>query len=391
MDHPLLDSLVLAPGALFDQRRRPMAQRLTVHWPDAHGVAEAEVLRRWLAEAWPEAAGPLWLNVTSEALLDGLLLTGWPDPVVLELPSFLLAQPGSLTRILACGALRRPMALKGRVPQPAPAGLGACLSHLVVEPGSPLPRAGTVPWVAARVPRPAEAARCLAHGAQAVLGWPLGERPDAGRPRRDVPGEVQVVMDLIQRIDRDEPVARLDAVLRTQPALAFRLLRLINSPGFGMAVEVSSFEHAVMILGYQRLKRWLALLLASTVDSPDLKPLMLLALRRGLLMERLQAGHGDASAQGEAFICGVFSLLDRMLGQNFMHLLQSLPVPESVRRALLDGQGPLAPSLALAVAVETERPSDIMEASEVLLLHRGEVSRAVWHALTHSAALQGLD
>lgn len=63
------------------------------------------------------------------------------------------------------------------------------------------------------------------------------------------------------------------------------------------------------------------------MDDPDLKPLMFLAVERGLLMEELARAQGDESTRNEVFICGVFSLLDRMLGQTFRQLLGSLPVP----------------------------------------------------------------
>ena len=42
-----------------------------------------------------------------------------------------------------------------------------------------------------------------------------------------------------------------------------------------------------MMLGYQQLKRWLALLLASASKDANMKPVMFAAVRRGLLMEEL--------------------------------------------------------------------------------------------------------
>jgi EAL and modified HD-GYP domain-containing signal transduction protein len=79
---------------------------------------------------------------------------------------------------------------------------------------------------------------------------------------------------LINRVDREEPADRLEAVLKTDPTLAFRLMRYINSPAFGLSVEINSFRHAIMVLGYNRLKRWLALLLASASKDPNVKPVM---------------------------------------------------------------------------------------------------------------------
>ena len=86
-------------------------------------------------------------------------------------------------------------------------------------------------------------------------------------------------------------------------------------------MEVSSFSHAVMLLGYGRLKRWLALLLATASTEPHLRAAMFASVRRGLVMEELARGSGDKELCNELFICGVFSLLDRLFGQPLAELL----------------------------------------------------------------------
>ena len=64
---------------------------------------------------------------------------------------------------------------------------------------------------------------------------------------------------------------------------------------------------------------------------------------------------GDDEMRGEMFICGVFSLLDRMLGQPFAELFKSVPVPDRVQQALVDGSGPFQPYLHLVRALESGR------------------------------------
>ena len=113
-----------------------------------------------------------------------------------------------------------------------------------------------------------------------------------------------------------------------------------------------------MLLGYQRLKRWLALLLATASKDVNLRPIMFAAVRRGLLMEELVAGTGDEEMRSEMFICGVFSLLDRMFQEPFAKLLGSIPVPERVYQALVDETGPYQPYLAMVRAVEGESVYD---------------------------------
>jgi len=136
-----------------------------------------------------------------------------------------------------------------------------------------------------------------------------------------------------------------------------------------------------MLLGYVRLKRWLALLLASSTKDANAKPLLFAAVRRGLLLEELVRSQGDAELRSEIFICGVFSLLDRLLHQPFSELLANVPVPARVQEALRHEDGPFQPYMELVRAIEASALFDIRECSERLLLGPAEVNRALLTAL----------
>ena len=251
---------------------------------------------------------------------------------------------------------------------------------------SPAPKG--LPRLRHGVRSPAELDLAFNAGCAAAAGWPFGQPPASGAGKKAVAPELQVILELINRVDREEPVDRLEAVLKNDPTLAFRLIRYINSPGFGLSVEIGSFRHALMILGYQRLKRWLALLLASASKDANMKPVMFAAVRRGLLMEELVKNSGDAELRGELFICGVFSLLDRLLGQSFADLLRSVPVPDRVRQALLGEDGPFLPYLQLVQAIEEESLIDIREGADRLMIGQSEINRALLAALASAAQLE---
>jgi c-di-GMP phosphodiesterase len=199
--------------------------------------------------------------------------------------------------------------------------------------------------------------------------------------RGSMPPDLRGIVELMNRVDREEPAERMEHVLTADPTLAFRLLRYINSAAFGLRVEVTSFKHALMLLGYQRLKRWLALLLASGSKDVTLRPVMHVAARRGLVMEELARGSGDDEMRGEMFICGVFSLLDRLMRQPFSELMKNVPVPERVRQSLL-GEGPYTQHLALVRAIEESSAPDIREAAERVMLAPSELNRALLSALS---------
>lgn len=136
-----------------------------------------------------------------------------------------------------------------------------------------------------------------------------------------------------------------------------------------------------MMLGYEKLKRWLALLLASAGSDPNMKPVLFAAVRRGLFMEELVRASGDEQRRSEMFICGLFSLLDCLLAQPFDQLMGSIPVPQHVVDALVHGSGPHRPYLDLAVAVEQAAAFDLRESAEALLLSIAEINRALLRAL----------
>lgn len=392
----ILDHLILGCGAMFDAHRAPATARLTVHPAGDDAPVDPAGLLDALAEVWPADSGPMSLNLTSEPWLSALMHAELPGHLMVEVPAFLAGEPAWAERIRQRGGQGAGLVLKGRPLSPLAPEVMGCFKLAIVDrsddrrtgaaPAVGAPR--SLPFVQSGNATPAEAADSFKRGAQAVLGWPLGEAPDGSKPKKGVPGSVAVVMDLIQRVDREEPAPKLEAVLRGDPSLAFRLMRYINSPGFGLSVEINSFSHALMMLGYSRLKRWLALLMTSAVDDPDLKPLMFLAVRRGLLMEELAKQHGDDTTRNEVFLCGVFSLLDRMLGQTFGQLFGSLPVPDRVAQALVQGDGPYLPYLELAQAVEMESPIDIRERTEVLLATPGEVNRAALRAMATARQLR---
>ncbi len=393
LDHPVLDQVVLGASSLFDVKRAPVAAHMTVFPQRPDATIDTAGLLQVIDVIAPPEAGPLMLSVANEAGLRALLAAPTAPHLMIEVPGFMLADPGLAILLEERVATGLSLVLGGRVPDSAPQGLWSLFRAVTVDRAhirDPLPHgAGGKPLLRYFVGAdgPAMSAGALKAGFSAVVGWAVGDAPTADTKSRPIPAGVTTVVDLMRRVDLQEPAEKLEAVIKNDPTLAFRLMRYLNSPGFGLSVEISSFRHALMILGYQRLKRWLALLVTSAVDDPDMKPLMQLAVRRGLLMEEIARPGGDDALRNELFICGVFSTLDRMIGQPFEQLLKTVPVQESVAQALAHDSGPCAPFLALARAVEVESAYDIREAAEALMLSVGDVNRALAKSLVHAHSL----
>jgi c-di-GMP phosphodiesterase len=394
-EHPVLGQVALGYSPMIDRHRAVTATRLTVFPSRPDATPNAAALLDAVAEVWPADGGRVSLNVVSETVLQDLMGSRPPANVMIEVPAFMACDSANSEALLAMHTHGSTLLIKGRPLTPLPREVLPCFAYSIVDlsderrDGQPPPGGvtRTIPHIQSGVNTLADMELSFQRGAIAVLGWPMDDvaathGKAGGRP------ELQFIVELINRVDREEPAERLEAVLKNDPTLAFRLIRYINSPAFGLSVEISSFRHAVMILGYVRLKRWLALLLASASKDPNMKPVMYAAVRRGLLMEELARHSADADQRGEMFICGVFSLLDRLMGQPLSDLLRSIPVPESVRVALVDHSGPYHGHLELVRAVEAESVYDMRAAADATMTALPEVNRAVLRAL---AAARQLD
>ena len=402
LDVAILGQVALGYSPFIDRNRTVSATRLTIFPLRPDATLDVAQLLHAVGDVWPASGGQVSLNVVSESLLFDLLQASPSANLMVEVPNFMASDPANVESLKRLHGAGNTLLLKGRPNAELPREVLPCFKYSIIDladdrrigSAAAAPPPGitrSIEHVQSGVRTVADMEGSFARGAHAVLGWPIDDAISATAARTGKPAaqpDLQVIVELIRRVDNEDPIEKLENTLKRDPSLAFKLLRYINSPAFGLRVEVSSFRHAIMLLGYQRLKRWLALLLATASKDVNLRPVMFAAVRRGLLMEELVAGNGDEEMRSEVFICGVFSLLDRMFGESFAKLLGSIPVPERVYQALVKNTGPFQPYLAMVQAAEGESVADYREAAEHLLMSVAEINRAQLRALQGAAALE---
>src|SRR5690606_29714686 len=182
------------------------------------------------------------------------------------------------------------------------------------------------------------------------------------------------------RVRQNADVRQLEDVRKRDAALSYKLFRYINNAGFGLGAEIQSLRHAVTMLGYSPLYRWLSLLLATASTNSHGAVLMQTAIVRGRFAEL--AAH-RILPQNEAenlFVAGMFSLLDRLLGLPITEVLAKVHLSDAVSQALLTREGIYGPFLALAEACEAGN-GDISALADALFISDRRVNEA------HLAAL----
>ena len=391
MNDDILGQVALGYCAFIERNRAVTATRLTVFALQPDVPLDASQLLEVLAPVWPADGSRLVLGVASESLLQQLLQAAPPAHMMIEVPAFMACDEANARALVALHAHGNALLLKGAPLKELSREVRACFSHSLLDVSDRPAAQGGLPQILSGVLTLEHMEGAFARGATAVLGWPIGDEvtrsAPAGTPAAGTPIDLQAVVELMHQVDQAESVDKIERTLKRDPSLSYKILRYINSPAFGLSVVVSSFSHAVMLLGYQRLKRWLALMLATASAQPSLRATMFASVRRGLLMEELARDSSDAEMRNELFICGVFSLLDRLFDQPLPQLLRTIPVPQGVYDTLAEGRGPYVPYFNLARAIEAESLYDIRDCADALMMDMKEINRALLRALTTASQL----
>ena len=207
-------------------------------------------------------------------------------------------------------------------------------------------------------------------------------RPETLSAKRMDPS-VQHVMQVFNLVVGHADQAVIEAAFKQNVALSYGILRYINSVGFGLMHKVETIQRALVVLGHNKLARWLSLLLMSGSSSSNVAPhaLFRTALARARLVELLGKHRFPANEHDYLFLTGMFSLLDAMLDKPMADLLTDLSLPDAVHDALLNSAGPYADYLQIAKACEDFRPELIMALAPPLGLDAQAVSQAHMQAL----------
>lgn len=390
MQQPNLLQSLIGYEPIIDRKRTVIALRVQLQAASGEPPAMSALYGE-ISQDWPVHSHTILVSAP-DAIFDGRIVEVAPNANVwLEVPAAATAVP-EVQAILADLARKGfPLVLRGRTPVPLPPSLVPAFKMSIIHVDDDRRLHGLDKPTPAGVKRSIGYAqdgvtsielmeRCFNTGANAVLGWPM-EDAMTYRDRPSSAPDYMAIMQLIAMADRGEDPPKMESVIRRDPAIAYRLLRYINSVGFGLTVQVQSFRHAIMMLGYQKLKRWLALLLATSSKDANMRPVMLASFRRGLFLEQLLGDTQDESVRDEMFILGVFSLLDKLMKKPFDELFGNLAVPESVHETLVHGTGRFVPYLRIVEAIEQGPDPALPEALDSCLMTLADCNRAVLRTL----------
>jgi len=392
----MLGSVWICYAPLIDKKRKAIGTRLTMLSANSQERPPVGELLEAMNAVWPESPVPVLVAPLDAEFDESALAWSAPRNALLEIPASALLDPRTQSTAQALFRDGKRLVLRGIPEVPLPPALLSCFEYSLIHVSEDRRRwsgqapAGIVrriPFIVTGVQSVADAVEVFDRDAAACVGWPLDDQ-STNKARPLQPGQA-VVLELLRLVRDDADLDKIDSTLRRDPALAFKLLRLVNSAAFNLPVQITSFQHAVMMLGYKKLIRWLSLLLATASKDSNTFPLMHASIRRGIFLETIGASANQGEVRDELFITGAFSLLDRITGAPFPHLFELISLSESIVDAILNRAGPYGTYLTLIEAIERSDPIAIRKQAESLAIPIAACNEALLKSLAAAQLLDG--
>ncbi len=143
-------------------------------------------------------------------------------------------------------------------------------------------------------------------------------------------------MEILNETMNEEPdFNKLSDIIKRDFSLTYKLLRLINSPAFYTINQITSVNHAVSLLGINEIRKWTTLIMLRDISAEKPDELIRVSLIRAIFAENLAEVFAIAIRKTEAFLLGLFSLIDTILEKPLFDIIEPLPLNEDVKGAML--------------------------------------------------------
>ncbi len=221
-------------------------------------------------------------------------------------------------------------------------------------------------------------------------------KPEVIRNRAVKP-EQMLALELFQAVCQvDVDYDRIERLLTQDVTLSFQLLRFVNGMTPRTSVSISSFRQALVYLGQDSLKQFVSLVVASYVSNNKPKELHKLSLQRARFCHLMTRYRPFDKHRDQAFIIGLFSLLDSFLDHSMDSLLEQLPLCAEINIALRLREGPLGQLLTLGECFEQadwQGVEDVCNAMKIKVDDvRTELQEAIcWSEQMHAMVLKNTE
>ncbi|HET9517227.1 MAG TPA: HDOD domain-containing protein [Actinoplanes sp.] len=224
------------------------------------------------------------------------------------------------------------------------------------------------------------------------LGFSFFQGHVLGRPR--VMSTVKLSPSRLNRLQLltalSTPEADIDEVTELidhDPAVSYRILQATNAAASGISNRVSSVREASALLGLERVRQWVTLMLISDLTEATEEQMSVILTRARICQTTADRIGLPGPA---AFTTGLLSGVAELVGYSAADIADQLPLAENIERALAHGDGELGGLLNVVRDYEQGDPSglaDLLTPEEAVRVYLNAVE---WtHTLTSAHSTTG--
>jgi EAL and modified HD-GYP domain-containing signal transduction protein len=183
---------------------------------------------------------------------------------------------------------------------------------------------------------------------------------------REIPANRLSHIEILQLLQSESiDLHKLTRLLKRDASLTYRLLRLVNSPMYGIRQEVRSIQAALLAVGEDAFRRIALLTIASELNAGQPAEILHMAFVRARFCE--EAAGQCALDSTEQYLTGLLSLLPAMLRLPMEELTPLLPLRMEIREAL---GGRANPERVLLEWLESHERGDWAACDATVLAYR---------------------
>jgi c-di-GMP phosphodiesterase len=168
-----------------------------------------------------------------------------------------------------------------------------------------------------------------------------------------------IILQLIKMIKDNDTTEQIEAFIKRQPDLSFKLVQFFNNSK-KFDVQVESITQVITLMGREKLLRWLMVYLYSEASqNPASKTILSLAIKRAERMEE----EAQPKQKDKAYLAGMFSMLSSIFETDIKELMNHINMDHDITSLVLEKKGIFAGSLLRAEDAEKEYLKKIMLAN----------------------------
>jgi EAL and modified HD-GYP domain-containing signal transduction protein len=192
---------------------------------------------------------------------------------------------------------------------------------------------------------------------------------------------------LNETMNENADFGRMAEIIKRDFSLTYKLLRLINSPAFYTVQEITSVNQALTLLGLNEIRKWTTLIMLRDISAEKPDELVKVSLVRALFAEHLADLFGLKNRKTEAFLLGLFSLIDTIMDKPLFDIVEPLPLKSDVKAAMMGVGNPFHDILVVLRHYEVGDFDRVMRVTESRKISNSDVSDYYIKAVEEAARL----